>query len=577
MTFRAKPVVKRAHRPAWETQGRRNFYLNLGFGIVVIIGIAMLLIAAGLSYYDEHLASVGSVNGQSISKDDLKARMAVDGWRLDEADRRISTEVAAGRLSQAEASQQQQQVAQARSQLSSYSLERLIDADLQAQLAVDEGVSATPEDIDAQFIKDATLPESRHVSVIEVAPVTDLGAIGPTETQIADAKAMADAAAADLASGKSWDDVAATVSTDAATAPQGGDLGWIVANDTAIDEPFLDAAFAAEVDTPTSVIVGEDGVFRIGRTTEINPESVDTEYQNKLVNDGISLDAYRTVLGADVIQDKLQTTVSADVVGTGPERRVSEIYVPEAAPDLGDDAVRTRHILYSPNSDSANASTLPDSDPAWEVAKEQALATFIRLQSQPELFDSLARTESDESQARGPDGTGGKLPYFDSKSSVDAGFLGAILVPGLTDGQILEPVKSAFGWHVIQILNHPPDEEHFKVLKEEADHDADFRILARDNSMGPNSGAGGDLGWVTRGQLDDQLTEAIFAAPIDGTSDVVTVANDGTYLFKVMDEEVRTPAGRQLDSLTTAAFSKWYDAKKSAADITRADTGPSGI
>ena len=50
MTFRAKPVVKRAHRPAWESQDRRNFYLNIGFGLIVVAGASLILgIAAGLS------------------------------------------------------------------------------------------------------------------------------------------------------------------------------------------------------------------------------------------------------------------------------------------------------------------------------------------------------------------------------------------------------------------------------------------------------------------------------------------------------------------------------------------------
>ena len=71
MTFRAKPVVKRDHRPAWETQDRRNFYLNLGFGLIVVLAVLILAIAAGLSYYNDHLASVGSVDGESISKDEF--------------------------------------------------------------------------------------------------------------------------------------------------------------------------------------------------------------------------------------------------------------------------------------------------------------------------------------------------------------------------------------------------------------------------------------------------------------------------------------------------------------------------
>ena len=144
------------------------------------------------------------------------------------------------------------------------------------------------------------------------------------------------------------------------------------------------------------------------------------------------------------------------------------------------------------------------------------------------------------------------------------------MVPGLTDGQILDPVKSAFGWHVIQVMYRPTEDEHLKELKDQVDNKgADFAILARDNSVGPTAGTGGDIGWVAKGQLADPLTDAIFATPIGKTSEVVAVAGDGTYLFKVLAEETRTPEGQQLDNLTQTAFSKWYDAKKTAAVITR--------
>ena len=158
---------------------------------------------------------------------------------------------------------------------------------------------------------------------------------------------------------------------------------------------------------------------------------------------------------------------------------------------------------------------------------------------------------------------------------MDDAFKAAILAPGLTDGQILEPVKSAFGWHVIQVMYHPTEADHFKALKTEADNGTDFGILARDTSVAPTAGTGGDMGWVAKGQLDDALTNAIFATPIGKTSEVVSVANDGTYLFKVLGEETRTPEGAQLDELTSTAFSKWYDAKKTAATITR-DAGITG-
>ena len=189
MTFRAKPVVKRAHRPAWEAQDRRSFYLNLGFGLIVLLAVLILAIAGGLSWYNEHLSPVGSVDGDNITRDDYNARLRVDNWRLDEAEARARTAVLAGHLTEAQGTAQEQTIAQQRQSLTSSALERLIDAKLQAKLAGQEGVTATPQDIDGQLVVEATTPESRHAWVIEVKPVTDLGAVSPSASEKATAKA----------------------------------------------------------------------------------------------------------------------------------------------------------------------------------------------------------------------------------------------------------------------------------------------------------------------------------------------------------------------------------------------------
>jgi parvulin-like peptidyl-prolyl isomerase len=572
MTFRAKPVVKRAHRPAWEAQDRRNFYLNLGFGLIVILAIVILAVAAGLSYYNDHLASVGSVDGQSISKDELRDRVAIESWRLQESESRIATAVLAGHLTEAQANSARQAIEQQNQQIATIALERIIDTKLQAKLATQEGVSATPEDIDARLLVEATTPESRHVWVIEVEPETDLGAVAPTTAQKAAAKAKAETALKDIQGGKSWEDVAKTVSTDSATVPQAGDLSWLTADDNQTEEALLKALFAAEPNTPTAVIEGSDGVYRIGRVTEIVPTAVDDAYQAKIQNDEIDLQRYRAVVAGDVIHEKLESKIVADVTGPGPQRKVSEIYVGAPAPDLGADAIKVRHILYSPNGDPSTASSVGADDPAWAAAREKAQAAYVRLQTNASLFDSIARAESDEAQANGPTGSGGKLPFFDSNSSVDEAFMKAILAPDLKPGDLIAPVRSAFGWHVIQVMYRPTDLDHLTALKAQADTGADFGVLARDTSVAQSAGTGGDLGWIAKGQLDDRLTTAIFAAPIGKTSEVVTIADDGLYLFKVFAEEVRTPEGRQLEELKSTAFSRWYDGKKSAVTITRDET-----
>jgi hypothetical protein len=576
MTFRAKPVVKRGHKSAWEAQDRRNLYLNIGFGLIVVLAILILGIAAGLSYYNDHLASVGSVDGQTITKDDLSQRTAIDNWRLDESERRVRTALVAGHLTDAQSNAAEQAITQQRSDIATNALERIIDSRLQSKLAADEGITVAPSDVDARLTTEATIPETRHVFIISVKPEVDANAVEPTAAQTAAAKAKADQALKDLQGGKAWEDVAKTVSTDAATAPQAGDQGWLSADDTQVDEPTLKAAFAAAANTPTAVIQGDDGTFRIARASEIVPATVDGEYQAKIVNDKIDLNAYRAVVTADVIHQKLSDKIVADVTKSQPMRKVSEIILTPPGEDLAPDAIKVRHILYSPNGDAQNASSVPATDPSWEVAHQKAVATYVRLQANPQLFDQIARDESDEGAANGPTGSGGKLPYFGTGSSVDDAFLKAIIAPGLTEGQILEPVKSAFGWHVIQVMYRPTDQARMEKIKSEADGGKDFGVLARDESYGTSAGSGGDLGWIVKGQLNDKLTDAIWATPIGKTSAIVNLqdaGNDnGLYLFKVFAEETRAPEGRQLDNLKQTAFSKWYSAKKDAAKIERSES-----
>lgn len=572
MTFKAKPVVKRAQRPSLDSHARRNLYLNIGFGLVTVAAVLILVVAAGISWYSDHLASVGSVNGQSITKDEYADRLAIESWRLDQVDQAIRTAVAAGQLTDTEGQSQLSSVSQARKSLPSDTLERLIDNRLQASLAAAEGITVTPADIDARLLKEATNPETRHAWVIEVQPEKDTGATDPTPAQKAAAKAKADAALKDLQSGKAWETVAQSVSTDAATSAQSGDLGWIRATDTQLDAAFQKALFAAKANTPTDVIEGVDGIYRIGRVTEITPESVDTEYQSKLTTAGIDLAKYRQVVQGDLIRQKLEDKIVADVTGPGPQRHVQEIYIKQPSTPPGADAIKVRQILYSPKNDPNGASKLDPNDPAWKAAEDEADATYKKLQADPSLFDSIARTESDETSDLGDTGTGGKLPYFDSSSQIDEAFKAAILAPGLQPGQLLPPVKSAFGWHVIQVMYRPPDLDWLNSLKTKADQGADFATLARNNSEAKTAGLGGDEGWIAKGQLNPSLEAGIFGTNVGSVSSVIAVPNDGIYLFKVLAEETRTPQGKQLEDIKSNAFSNWYGAKKDAANITRDPT-----
>ena len=570
MTFRAKPVATRQSRPTRDGQSRRNLYLNIGFGLAVSAAVAILIGVAVVSWYSDHLAAAATVNGQAITKDEFRDAAQIEVWKLEQQIARVNASVAAGHLTSAEAQAQTQSIqAQGQSdQLVPTVLERLIDARIQAGLATQEGITVGPDKVDAKIVEESTTPESRHAWVISVEPAVDDGKTDPTDAQKAAARKIADQALTDITTGgKKWEDVAKAVSTDMSKAT-GGDLGWLDASSTE-DKPFLDAVLAAEQGKPTAVIEGEDGIYRIGRVTEIAPKSVDAAWLDKLKDAGLKVDVYRSMVQAEVLRQDLEDKAVADASQPGPQRHVLEISIqaPQTAP--GAKAIKVRHILFSPKDDPSGAGALPADDPSWTEAQLGAQAEYDKLKADPTKFDELARKDSDEESAQGPSGTGGKLPYFDETSQIDQAFADAILKDDLKPGDLLPPIRSAFGWHVIQVMYRPPDIDQMNKLHDQAVAGADFSQLARDNSEGPEAGKGGDLGFVAKGQLDARLSRAIFDTPVGQVSSVVDVPNVGTFLFKVLGEETKTPDETQLKLIEQRAFSNWYGEKKDAVTITR--------
>ena len=563
MSFRARPTS--THGKTWDDRDRRSMLLNIGFGVTVAVAVILLLVAFGYSWYNEHLAAAASVDGQSISRDAFRKQFAINSFRNEVQGRRVRTLLTAGHIRTADANAREAVLQQRSQQAATIALEQLVDGAVMANLAAKQNVTVTDADVDARLAEDATTPEMRHAWMIAVAPELADGETEITDEAKAAAKAKADQALADLQAGKDWEAVANAVSTDA-TKTQGGDLGYIDEN-AALDQPFVEAVMAAPQNAPTEVIEGADGTYRIGRTTDVVAPVVDATYQDQIHEAGIDLADYREALRRDVLRTKLNDAILAGYLTAGPQREVSEIWQQEGQSESLPGAIRVRHILYSPNDDPAAAAQVPEGDAAWTAAEADARAAYAKLQADPSLFDSIARAESDEDAAKT---SGGKLPYFATEDAVDSAFADAIHKPGLQPGQLLEPVKSAFGWHVVQVMHFPTDVEWANTLKQQIDGGTlPFADAARDNSDKDDAVKGGDMGWVTKGQLDPELEKAIFGAPVGKVSDPLTIEGDGVYLFLVNDEQTREPDAIQKAALESAAFSTWSTTQKDGFDIFR--------
>ena len=566
MTLRARPVARRRGRAGWDAGDRRNTLINLGFFIAIGVSILILVGYAAWSWFDDHYGAAATVNGQVITKDDLRARLKIDSFTLDYLESRITTLMVKGRISAADGQAQIDNLNQRRQQLAGLTLENLVDITLMTKLAGDNAVEVSEADIDAQLVRVATTPAQRHVWMIEIEPAADAVTGEITEEQRRTALGRAQRAFARLKNGESWDDVAKTAS-DSAFAPQAGDLGWLP-QDSGYDKAFMDAVFAVAQDSPTDIVEGEDGTFRIGRFTESATEEVDGAFESAVADAGITVAAYRAAARGDVTRRKLSEKIVADLSKPGIQRHVLEIYLPEPnASSTGIvDGVKVRHIVFAPNDDPATAKDVPENDPAWAKAKVAADAAYAQVKADPTKFDELARTLSDEPSAKS---SGGKQPWYYPGSTVDQAFKNAILAEGLTPGQLLAPIKSAFGWHVIQFMRPTGegDKAWLESLKAKVTDDASFKQLAIDNSEATDAKDGGDMGWIAKGQLSDQLDAKVFATAIGAMSDVVEVEGDGVYLVRVVGEETRTPTKEQLKIFDESGFDYWYTAQKDAATI----------
>ncbi|MHB8959124.1 MAG: peptidylprolyl isomerase [Candidatus Limnocylindrales bacterium] len=549
----------------WDDPTRRNMLMNLGFGLAVVAALLTLVVALAVGWYGDHLAPAVKVNGVTLTMDDLAKQSKVNAFLIDYQTKQTRTLLSSGKMWATDADGRIQTLSSEVSQLTSLSLNQLTDGTVMVDLAAKNGQAVTPADIAAKEQQTATQSELRHVWQIVVAPVTTTANPTATDAEKAAAKAKASLAYSALKGGGDWATIAKSFSTDTTTAPQGGDVGFIDKN-SSLDPAFVSALMAAPLNTPTGVIEGADGAYRIGRVTEVIAPQTDPTFVQQAQDAGISKADLDWSFQYAAANTKLNNWVTAQAMASAPQRHVYAIYMQASTAESDPTAVRVRHILFSPNHDAQNAANVPASDPAWNAAKALADAAYAKLKADPSQFDTLARTESDDT---GSKANGGKLGYVTQASGLTQAFADAVFAKGLQPGEILPPVKTEFGYHIIQIMHYPTDLAWAgKLIPQATSLDA-FKALARDNSDGSDAthgdaANGGDMGWVGLHtyQVSDQVASAIFAAPVGKVSSVLNVEGDGVYLFWVAEEQTKVPDGAQADSIKANAFSSWYSPQR---------------
>jgi PPIC-type PPIASE domain len=88
-----------------------------------------------------------------------------------------------------------------------------------------------------------------------------------------------------------------------------------------------------------------------------------------------------------------------------------------------------------------------------------------------------------------------------------------------------------------------PDQSTARAARERARRGESFEVLSRELSRAPNAAAGGQIGWVERGQLPPEFEAAVFGLGPGDFSEPVA-SNAGWHLFQLME---RRTAGAAAD------------------------------
>ena len=180
----------------------------------------------------------------------------------------------------------------------------------------------------------------------------------------------------------------------------------------------------------------------------------------------------------------------------------------------------------------------------------------------------MARAQSDEGSASQ---TGGKLPFFDATSSIDAAFAAAIFADGLKPGDLIPPFKSSFGWHVVQFMR-PYGEGPAAWLERSG----------RRRSTVPTSPSS----HRTRARATRRPTAATSAGSPRASSTTPSGGGDLRHPVGQVDrrhrgarrrrlplqgvaEETRPPTKEQIAIFKDSGFTNWYAEKKAEVEITR--------
>lgn len=242
-----------------------------------------------------------------------------------------------------------------------------------------------------------------------------------------------------------------------------------------IDEQQVEASVQQEIDRRTEAFGGQP------------------QLQQALAQEGLTLASYRDILSNQIRQEQIQQMYMRRQLRDASPVIVDEAELREAFQEASAQLQQRPRLV---SFDQVVVAPAPsDSADALALAKAQAILDSIQA-GRP--FEELAQAHSNDP---GSAPNGGDLDWFRRGTMVrefeDAAF-------GLRDGQVSQPVKTEFGYHIIKIERSRPGERkgrHILIIPAQTSADAD-QAMAVAEEVAEQARAG-----VPMGELYDRYSD----------------------------------------------------------------------
>ena len=552
----------RARLSAWYDQADKSLLTNMAFLAAIGLSAVLLVGAVGAAWWTSTFAAAVEVNGRAISVGEARARGEIELFRLGQDGARIRARVSAGTLASEQGNAILEQINEQATNISGQLTSDMIDVLLVGQLAEERGVIADQAAIDAEWSKETSIPELRLLRRITIDIEDDPKTGSPSTSTTAAAQSIAESLLAEIKAGGDVAAIAKRESTDSFAA-DGGRIGWSTKDEDPQSDAGYEAAWALTVVGPTDVIKRADDQFVIFYVDQIRPSTLDADFEGAARDVGIDMALYKKMSAERALQAALSADVTAELL-MEPVQQRDVSFVSIAAPQDGGmgEEVQVRHILYSPSDNSEAAADLDPADPAWAAAEAEAA----------EAYDLIANGTPIEELASQSDDTGsgaeGGLLAWAIKGTFVPEFDEAVWADGLAQGDLLGPIKTQFGYHVIQFEARRAGVllRLEQLAVELAAAGADFDVAAEAAAKEIDGLTVDRPGFVVQYAINPGLSAIVWGLG-DGEVSSVKTLGEQLAIIRVNAIENKPYTEVQRTSVEASGFLIWLDGYRSSARI----------